>query len=250
MADGAKRANAPVNVICMKWGDKYGDEYVVILRNMVARHLARPHRFVCLTDSAGGLPADLETLPLPACPVIAGREQEAWRKLSLFGPGLGDLSGPTLFLDLDLIVVDALDPLFDFEPGRFCIIHNWTHPDRRVGNSSVFRFEAGRHPQVFERYARDPATVVAAHRNEQIFLTQRIDKAEGAVWWPAPWCVSFKKHCLPRGPAKLLVPARIPAGARVVVFHGEPNPPQAAREWRYKGHHFMRPARWILDYWY
>ncbi len=233
----------------MKWGNKYGGEYVVKLRNMVARHLARPHRFVCLTDSREGLPQDIETLPLPPCPVIPGREREAWRKLSLFAPCLGDLEGTTLFLDLDLIVVDALDPLFDFEPGRFCIIHNWTHPHRRVGNSSVFRFEIGRHADIFEHYARDPERVVSENRNEQIFLTRCIDETEGATWWPTEWCASFKKHCLPRGLAKLVLPARIPPGARIVVFHGDPNPPHAAREWRYKRHHFMRPARWVLDHW-
>lgn len=241
---------APVNVVCMKWGDKYGNNYVVTLRNMVARNLSRPHRFVCFTDFEGGeLPPDIETLPLPPCPVVPGREREAWRKLSLLNAHLGDLTGTTLFLDLDLIIVDALDPLFDFESGRFCIIHNWTHANRRVGNSSVFRFEIGHHAQVFEQYVRDPAKVVAENRNEQIFLTRCIDAADGAVWWPVSWCVSFKKHCLPRGLAKLVLRSRIPAGARIVVCHGEPNPPDAARQWRFKGHHFMRPARWIMDYW-
>lgn len=233
----------------MKWGDAYGDEYVVKLRNMVARHLARPYRFVCLTDAGERLPRDIETLPLPPCPVVPGREREAWRKLSLFGSPLGDLEGTTLFLDLDLVVVEALDPLFDFAPGRFCIIHNWTHPHRRVGNSSVFRFEVGRHSDIFDRYARNPSRVVAENRNEQIFLTRGIDEAEGVVWWPAAWCVSFKKHCLPRGLARLVLPSRIPQGACVIAFHGEPKPPDATRQWRYKRHHFMRPARWVSDYW-
>lgn len=246
---GGTAAPPDVNVVCMKWGDKYGADYVVTLRNMVARHLSRPHRFVCITDAPEHLPREIETLPLPPCPVIPGREREAWRKLSLFGPRLGDLSGPTLFLDLDLVVVDALDPLFDFAPGRFCIIHNWTHPDRRVGNSSVFRFEIGRHPQVLERYVRDPVKVVSSHRNEQIFLTRCIDETDRALWWPSAWCVSFKKHCLPRGLAKLALPSRMPAGARIVVFHGDPNPPEAARRWCYRQRHFMRPARWILEHW-
>jgi hypothetical protein len=43
----------PVNVICIKWGTKYGPDYVNRLRNMVQRHLHRPHRFVCLTEHRG-----------------------------------------------------------------------------------------------------------------------------------------------------------------------------------------------------
>jgi len=36
----------PVNVICIKWGKKYGPDYVNTLHSMVSRHLSRPFRFV------------------------------------------------------------------------------------------------------------------------------------------------------------------------------------------------------------
>ena len=38
--------SAQRHIICMKWGTKYGPEYVNRLRSMVRRHLKRPHRFV------------------------------------------------------------------------------------------------------------------------------------------------------------------------------------------------------------
>jgi hypothetical protein len=237
-----------VNVICMKWGTKYGPEYVNVLARMVARHLKRPHRFVCFTERTDGIDPGVECKPLPVCNTPNRPEIQAWRKISLFTPELG-LSGPTLFLDLDVAITDSLDPFFDFEPGRFCIIHNWTHPDRRVGNSSVFRFEACAHPYVFEEYNRDPDKVADTFRNEQMYVTDRIDAKEGVLWWPAEWCKSFKKHCLPKGILKLFVPSKLPQGCRIVVFHGDPNPPEASRNWRYKGHHFMLPARWVAEHW-
>ena len=43
----------PVNVICMKWGVKYGPEYVNRLYRGVAQYLSRAHRFVCFTDDGG-----------------------------------------------------------------------------------------------------------------------------------------------------------------------------------------------------
>lgn len=237
-----------VNVICMKWGTKYGPEYVNVLRRMVARNLKQPHRFVCFTEHPEGLDPEVEVMPLPVCRVPDRPEIQAWRKISLFTPELG-LTGPTLFLDLDVVITGPLDPFFDYEPGRFCIIHNWTHPDRRVGNSSVFRFEAGAYPYVFDEYNQDPDKVANENRNEQIYVTARIDEKEGVLWWPDAWCQSFKKHCLPKGVLKLLVPAKLPSDAHIIVFHGDPNPPEAAKNWRYKGHHFMRPARWISKYW-
>ena len=37
-------------ILCMKWGTKYGAEYVNRLYNMVKRHLTLPFKMVCLTD--------------------------------------------------------------------------------------------------------------------------------------------------------------------------------------------------------
>jgi hypothetical protein len=43
-----------LNVVCMKWGDKYGPEYVNKLYSMVRRHLHKEYRFICLTDTTIG----------------------------------------------------------------------------------------------------------------------------------------------------------------------------------------------------
>ena len=42
-------------VACMKWGDKYGPEYVNRLYNMVERNTTLPFKFICFTDNADGL---------------------------------------------------------------------------------------------------------------------------------------------------------------------------------------------------
>ena len=39
-----------ITVLCVKFGNKYGPEYVERLRNMVSRHMTRPYEFACLTD--------------------------------------------------------------------------------------------------------------------------------------------------------------------------------------------------------
>ena len=54
-----------MNVICMKWGSKFGAEYVNRLRSMVVRHLPHPHRFVCFTEDARGIDPAVEVAPLP-----------------------------------------------------------------------------------------------------------------------------------------------------------------------------------------
>lgn len=232
----------------MKWGEAYHAGYVNTLHAMVSRHLTYPHRFVCFTDDASGLNPGIEHYPLPDVRVPQHLRHEAWLKLGTFSYPLADLRGSALFLDLDIVILDNINCFFDY-PGEFCIIHNWTHPDRIVGNSSVYRFEIGAHTDVLVRYHDDPARARAEYRNEQRFLSHQLG-AESLSYWPSPWCVSFKRHCMPpRLFAPFLTP-KFPAGARIVVFHGHPKPDEALRgEWQGRWRR-MRKTPWIADYWY
>ncbi|CAD7023978.1 glycosyl transferase [Pseudorhizobium endolithicum] len=230
------KSNDLVNVICMKWGTLYGPEYVNNLFHGVTRHLRRPHRFICFTDDGSGLETDIEVQPLPILKMRLGETDLRWRKLSVLAVDLAGLKGPTLFLDLDLVVIDSLDPFFDLE-GRFFIIRDddlfrskplrKVNPSRdrflaMVGNSSVFRFEFGSHADILEDYLADPEKAAQDFEHEQQFLSDRIFKAGQLRYWPAEWCVSFKNACVPRYLKSFLADPSPPAGARIIVFAGNP----------------------------
>lgn len=245
---GRAKMTKPVTVVCMKWGDAYGPEYVNRLYAMTARHLSRPHRFMCFTDDTNGLRPEVETAPMPPITLDPKYSMAPWRKIGLFNAKLADLEGQALFLDLDLIVVGPLDEFFDYEPDRFCIIHNWTRPGQRVGNSSVYRFEIGADSYVLDRfYERPHMAWIERYRNSQTFLSNTV---KDMVFWPKKWCVSFKRHCLAPIPFRWTHPARIPSGARIVVFHGRPNPDEALEgRWPGAWYRKIQPARWIADHW-
>lgn len=227
---------APVLVLTMKWGTLYGPEYVNNLRRGVARHLSRPHRFICFTDDATGLDPGIEILPLPDLGLPPGHKDNRWRKLALFRRDLAGLSGTALFLDLDLVIVGSLDAFFDL-PGPFYIIRDddlfRAKPLRKinpardaflasVGNSSVFRFEIGAHSYVLDAFLADPAKAVASYEISQQFQSAQIAARGALSYWPKGWCVSFKNDCVPRGLASYLRDPAIPEGARIVVFAGTP----------------------------
>lgn len=234
------------NIICMKWGTKYGPEYVNRLHRMVSRHLRRPHRFVCFTDDASGLEAGIDARPLPVMDLPPGKER-GWRKLSTFVSPLADLQGPTLFLDLDVVIVGPLDDFFE-HPGKFCIIRDWVKPDK-TGNSSVYRFESGAHPDVLEFFLQNIDAVKREVRNEQEYLTREMNRRGLTSYWPAAWCVSFKYQCIPAFPLNLFQTPRLPADARIIVFHGMPNPPDAISGYRGKILRFTRPTPWVAEHW-
>ena len=237
-----------VNVLCMKWGKAYSPAYVNVLHSAVRQRLARPHRFICLTDDPSGLAEGIETCPIPDMGLPLERlTRGAWPKIAVFKPGLRDMRGPVLFLDLDIVILDALDPFFDTAPDGLHIIREWGK-HRRGGNSSVFLFQAGAQTHIYERFAGNPAAALENVVNDQDFVSAH---AQGLQFWPAAWCRSFKRHCLRPFPLNLLLMAKKPAGARIICFHGRPNPDEVIVDgwWgrgRRRGH---GPVKWVLDYW-
>src|SRR5271166_4337322 len=80
----APQRNMTQTVICMKWGTRYGPDYVNRLNSMVRRHTARPTRLVCYTDETDGIDKAVETYPLPHIELPEKRRWWPWRKISLW----------------------------------------------------------------------------------------------------------------------------------------------------------------------
>ena len=124
------------HVICMKWGTKYGPEYVNRLYAMVRRHLSGDFRFVCLTDDSTGIRSEVQCLPIPPLDLPAGIPERGWTKLATFSADLHGLRGTALFLDVDVVITGSLDEFFT-QPGEFLIIHDYKRPWRITGNISL-----------------------------------------------------------------------------------------------------------------
>lgn len=248
-------AMKPVNVICMKYFTRYGPHYVNRLHRAVQRHLSHPFRFVCFTEDPAGIDPGIETPPLPPLQVPKEFYPSAWLKLAFFQNGLAELQGPTLFLDLDLVILGSLDDFFDYEPDRICIIHNWIEfhktifrPRPDIGNSSVFRFNAGASQFVLDSFNRETLHALHDFPTEQAYLTKAM--GDQRAWWPEEWVRSFKRNCLPPFPLNLLQTPRVPRGTRIVAFHGRPDPDEALVGYKGKLHKSSRPAPWIKDHWH
>lgn len=236
------------HILCMKWGTKYGPEYVNRLYAMVRRHLKGEFNFVCLTDRSEGIRAEVQCLPIPELTLPNGEPERGWKKLTTFEADLHGLKGTALFLDLDVVIVDDITPFFEV-PGGFLIIHDWKRPWRITGNSSVYRFELGAHADVLQQFRENQAQAKADFRNEQAYLTAVLHKQGKVSYWDASWCASYKYHCIPAWPSSYWREPFIPKDARILIFHGVMNPPDALEgrtngNWRH-----ARPAPWIAQHW-
>jgi hypothetical protein len=236
-------------ILCMKWGSKYGPEYVNRLYAMVRRHLRGDFSFVCLTDDGAGVRPEVRCLPIPDLALPAGIPERGWKKLTTFEADLHGLRGTALFLDLDVVIVDDITSFFEL-PGEFLIIHDWKRPWRITGNSSVYRFELGAHADVLAQFRTRPEEARASFRNEQAFLSDVLHKQGKLAYWPAAWCASWKYHCIPRFPTNFWREPAIPAGARILIFHGVMNPPDALAGKRNGNWRYAKPAPWVAAHWH
>lgn len=236
-----------VNIICMKWGTKYPADYVNKLHNMVARHLTLLYRFVCLTDDGSGIDPRVEVFPIPKIPNPSNGPERGWTKLVTFSPTLYDLQGATLFLDLDIIITGNMDEFFNY-PADVAIIAEW-NKRHGTGNSSVYRFNIGAHPDVLDHFSKNMVDIQKQFRNEQAYLSHYLTQKNALSYWPSSWCLSFKRHCMHYFPLSLYKPPAKPAHAKVVIFHGHPHPDEAIKGITGKWYRTARPAPWVKDAW-
>lgn len=236
------------NVICVKWGDKFGAEYVNRLYKMVEKNLTIPHRFVCFTDNPNGIMEGVEIRPLPELN-DDGLPEKAWKKLGLFTDKLSDLEGEALFLDLDVIVKDNIDCFFEKE-GEFNIIKDWDFPKDIIGNSSVFKFKVNKYPEIIENFYKEGKDIRKRYKNEQAFLSHQMFDKGILNYWDKNWCVSFKRSCLRPFPLNFFMQPKDPKGVKILIFHGRPTPTQAYKGFFGKGgFRYVKPTKWLDKYW-
>ncbi len=212
-------------------GDKYPfPEYVLRLRSMVARNLTVPHRFICITDfplNPGGYPQaelleadDIEWLKPPTD--LPGW----WGKLGLFKPGFA--TGMNLWLDLDVVITGSLDILVDYLPCALATPWNWAQSGHGGCQSSVMLWYGDGPRSIYDSFDHSDAHWPPRNDNgklwgDQEWITVCRDNGFPVTEIEPGLVVSYKYHCRTEG--------KSPDNARVVVFHGEPNPSDCHEQW-------------------
>lgn len=176
----------------------YTMEYVTRLRAMVRQWIDRPFRFVCLTDRPWLLSGDIETIPVQKLPGFA-----PWTKLELFNPARA-WTGRMLYLDLDSLIVAALQPILD-APAPFAITADPPMPGQRVRdaycraivrrfNSSVMVWDAGVATELYTEFRPD---VVDRLSGDQDYIGERLP---GAYPLPRAWFPRISEAVRPPWP--------------------------------------------------
>jgi hypothetical protein len=230
-----------ITVCAMLWNDElakcravytYGRKHVAALKSMVARHLSLPHEFVCVTNVPGAVDGICRAVPLDMTTFVPGTR---YAKLMLFRRDIGERLGErVLYLDLDTVIVDSIDPIVD-RPEPLVLWRNPNHvyPRRARYNTSIMLITAGCRPELYESF--DPNR----HPDEMRKFTTGTDQAwishnVGAdeAYWDASHGIrgAGRPGDIVRGVGETL-----PPGTRIVFTPGprEPSMPsfQEAHPW-------------------
>lgn len=235
----------------MKWGTRYGPDFVNRLYRSIQRQTKRKTRLVCFTDDGEGINSNVQIESIPEINLPDDLALTPWRKLTMWKAPLADLEGDVLFLDLDLVITGNLDDFFDFEPGRFCVIDNWTQPGQGIGNTSCFRFPVGKYTHIYDDIQANPEPILKKYIIEQVYITKELDDV---VFWPAIWCVSFKHSLLPKWPLNFFKTPNLPRDTKIVAFTGKPDQDEAVigkwpAPWYKKHYKYVKPTPWIAEHW-
>ena len=105
-----------VKVVCVKYGTKYGADYVNKLYYGVKKNLSIEHSFHCFTENEEGLDKNIGIIPLN------NHWQAWWSKVNIFdGKSYADTETNQiiLYIDLDMIISGNLDSLILNFDGHF-----------------------------------------------------------------------------------------------------------------------------------
>lgn len=201
---------------------------------MFRRHLRTPHSFVCVTDDPTGL--DLELVrPVALWPDLGDipnphgiREPACYRRLKLYSQEAAELVGERILaIDLDMVLVGDITPLVD-RPEPVVLLA--TDAPNIPTNGSIQLISPGAAEEVWTSF--DPATSpklarrAGCYGSDQGWLSYQLlhgclkDRAglwragEGGdgIWF-------YGAHM-----RRLRNQRKLPAGARLVSFHGRGEP--------------------------
>lgn len=216
-----------LTVLCVRYGTKYGTEYVERLRNMVSRHLSIPYQFACLTDDQHPIEG-VKTILRPS----RGYSKGWWHKVHMFDPELG-LDGRILYLDLDVIVHDNINKLVENQGNNFLGIRDFNRkfiPKWDKLNSSVMSWMANSQSDIFYQFQKNPSYAMRLHGDQDWIYQCARDRIK---YWPDQWIQSYKWEIRQRNEIdfrpgiknfKTVRNPEIPKHCCVAVFHGDPNP--------------------------
>jgi hypothetical protein len=181
-----------LSVVCVKWGNKYGPEYVNRLYDMVKKNLYKEFTFYCHTEDPTGINPEIIILP-----IVNDELESWWHKMTLFKRGF--LSGRVLYLDLDVVIQRSIDCFVGYKKELTGVYTHWsdiltdnahmfaTLRNKTPFNSSVMVWNAEDYYWVWDKFEEDIDGYIFKYYGDDKFLGNEV---ENKFTFPRGWVYS------------------------------------------------------------
>lgn len=224
-----------VHVICLKWGDLYGPEYVNKLYRAVERNTTHSFDFTCFTDDFEDIDAEIACRNLPIKQLTGW-----WQKMYLFSNDIA-ITDRILYFDLDTAIVGNIDKMLEFD-GEFAILRDLyvarRKPQAKEYGSGVMAWQGGWEfgHNIWSEFWKNWEANSKTGGGDQKYLKRVIPHQLVTFWqdYMSPeQVISYKVHVRDIPEPKNV----LPNDARVVCFHGAPRP------------HEVRNLDFMMEHW-
>jgi len=155
-----------------------------------------------------------------------------WYKMQLFNPD--HHSGPLLYFDLDTVVVDNIDWIWQQPTTYFWAIRDFKHlwrPTHTGINSSIMWWNTQHHRNVWDTFIQQNlTTMMQKHQGDQDYISSMIPQNQRR-FFNQTYIKSWRWECLDGGynfqKKRHNSPGTgtlLPKNSSVLVFHGSPKP--------------------------
>ena len=234
------------NVVCVKWGDKFSDDYVYHLKDAVERNSTRDINFVCYSD---------KKIPEINTYILKEGYDGWWNKLQLFNPEMriDNDDSSYVFFDLDIVITGNIDWLLDYDG---VLMGNENHgvnnPEEKhryeyyknAFMSAVMAWDTYKIPDIWETFCAFSSQIIQNFPGDGEFLNELFkqnDFKPDLIQQLYPGKIrSYKYECYENG---------LPEGTSLIDFHGKPNPDEAISKIVDSWGTLFYPKEWVAEYW-
>lgn len=229
--ENLKFLDSTIDCACVIHGDAYDWIYVERLYNMLNRHLSKNIRFHVYTENERPVPNHMIKHILPSWG-IRGTNQGWWYKMCLFDVTVH--SGPLLYFDLDIVIVDNIDWIWNLPLTWFWTVRDFKYLWRSSYysiNSSIMWWDTQKFNYVWQKFQQQNLQqIMKQNRGDQDYLTKTIENSQ-VRYLDSDRVRSWRWECLDGGynfkkPNYQINGAStvIPQNTDILVFHGQPKP--------------------------
>jgi len=169
-------SNRMINVMCVKWGEKYSAQFVNKLFNMVQKNICgHAFTFYCYTENSKDINPSIKIIPMQT------DLTQYWPKLELFKLFRRDTN---IFFDLDVIILQPMERLLSVKTRTVSILysqwkegfllpHKKAKPENKYPtqyNSSIMKWQDNQGDEIYNYFQKNKDMILFKYRGIDRYL--------------------------------------------------------------------------------